>query len=280
MLVDLLRVLQPAQHHRYAVGSFNTANLELTQAIIAAAEESRSPVIVSTTEKALAYGDIEVLASMVRILGRRARVPVVLNLDHGHQTRTVQAAIRSGYTGVMFDASRHPFAVNVRQTRNAVVRCRAARISVEGEIGSVGGRTDLAQRDRHLTDPVQAVEFVRRTRVAALAVSIGNVHGGQFALERLDFPRLKTIAASVRVPLVLHGASGTPSSSIRHAIALGIAKINIDTDLRVAFTRTLRSYLPARPNEHDPRPVLAASREAVRRVVRAKMKLFASEGKA
>ncbi len=280
MLVDLLAVLQPARHRRYAVGSFNTANLELTQAIIAAAEESRSPVIVSTTENALAYGDIEVLAAMVRILGRRARVPVVLNLDHGHQARTVQAAIRCRYTGVMFDASRRPYVVNVTQTRAAVIRCRAAHISVEGEIGSVGGRADLAHRDQYLTDPVQAAEFVRRTRVAALAVSIGNVHGGQFAQERLDFPRLKMIAARVAAPLVLHGASGTPPSHIRRAIALGIAKINIDTDLRVAFTRRLRSYLPAHPNEHDPRPVLATSRAAVKRVVQAKMKLFGSAEKA
>lgn len=280
MLVDLLRVLKPAQRHHYAVGSFNTANLELTQAIIAAAEESRSPVIVSTTEKALAYGDIEVLASMVRILGRRARVPVVLNLDHGHHARSVHDAIRCRYTGVMFDASRLPYALNVMQTRKAVVRCRAAHISVEGEIGSVGGRKDLFHRDQNLTDPVEAVTFVRRTGVAALAVSIGNVHGGQFVEERLDFPLLKTIAARLRVPLVLHGASGTPPSHIRRAIALGITKINIDTDLRIAFTQALRSYLPTHPKENDPRPVLAASRDAVKRLVRAKMKLFGSRGKA
>lgn len=279
MLVDLLQVLRPAQRRRYAVGSFNTANLELTQAIIAAAEEARSPVIISTTEKALVYGDIEVLASIVRILGARARIPVVLNLDHGHHAEIVRAAIRHQFTGIMFDGSRLPYEMNIRQTRNAVVWSRPAGISVEGEIGSVGGKQDLQDRERNLTRPAEAVSFVRRTGVAALAVSIGNVHGGQFAEEHLDFPLLKVLATQVRVPLVLHGASGTPPVRIRRAIALGISKINIDTDLRLAFTRALRSYLPSHPTEKDPRPVLGASRDAVRRVVVTKMKLFGSAGK-
>lgn len=276
MLASLATVLRQAQRRRYAVGSFNTVNLELTQAILAAAEAERAPVILSTTEKAITYGGLEALAAIVSTLARRARVPVVLNLDHGQQLSTVQAALRVGYTGIMFDGSRLPYADNLRLTGRAVASAERFDVAVEGELGAVGGRADARRGTLRLTDPWQAQEFVRQTGVAALAVAIGSAHGLPVPGERLDFDRLREIRERVRVPLVLHGASATPSARIRRAIRLGIAKINIDTDLRLAFTGGVRGYLAGHRSAYDPRAYLAAARDAVVRVVRQKIRLFGS----
>lgn len=280
MLASLSSVLAKAQKHRYAVGSFNTANLELTQAIIAAAEELHSPVIVATTEKALAYADIESLAVIVRTLGRRARIPVVLHLDHGRALETVKQAIRYQYTGIMFDGSKLPFAENLRLTRRTVRWAHAVNIPVEAELGSVGGREDVRRGTLQLTDPWQARDFVHKTGIDALAVGIGSAHGLPVPEERLDFDRLREIRQRVRVPLVLHGASSTPPARIRRVIREGIAKINIDTDLRVAFTDAMRQYFRGHRSDYDPRNVLSASRQAVKRAVMQKMRLFGSAGKA
>lgn len=280
MLAAFAPVLAKAQRGRYAVGSFNTANLELTQAILAAADAERAPVILSTTEKAIAYASVEALAAMATVLARRARVPVVLNLDHGKSLATVQAALRAGYTGIMFDGSRLPYADNVRSTARAVALAERYDVTVEGELGSVGGREDARLNRLQLTDPWQAQEFVRRTGVAALAVGIGSAHGLPVPGERLDFDRLKEIHERVRVPLVLHGASSTPPARVRRAIRLGIVKINIDTDLRVAFTHAVRRSLSAQRNLYDPRDYLQLGRDAVVRVVRQRIRLFGSTRRA
>lgn len=280
MLASLGSVLRQAQRGQYAVGSFNTANLELTQAILAAAAELHSPVIISTTEKAIAYAGVEALAAIVSTLARRVRVPVVLNLDHGQSQRTVRQCLRLGYTGVMFDGSALPYGENVRQTHQAVSLARGFGVAVEGELGSVGGREDIRRGTLRLTDPGQAQAFVRATGVAALAVAIGSAHGLPLPEERLEFDRLKAIRQRVSLPLVLHGASSTPPARLRRAIRLGIAKINIDTDLRLAFTHGLRSYLASHRAAFDPRAILADGRELVRRTVRAKLRLFGSVGQA
>lgn len=279
MLVSLVSVLQRAFQRRYAVGSFNTANLELTQAILAAAEALQAPVIISTTEKAIGYAGIEPLAAIVHALARRTRVPVALNLDHGHTLASVRSALHAGYTGIMFDGSKFTYADNLRFTSQAARLAHRSGAGAEGELGSVGGREDVRRGTLQLTDPLQAVDFVRRTNIDALAVAIGSAHGLPAPGERLDFERLRLIRRRVHVPLVLHGASSTPSAKIRRAIALGIAKINIDTDLRVAFTTTLRRYLRRHRQAYDPREVLTGSRDAVTRVVMRKMRLFGSVGK-
>lgn len=280
MLVSLATVLQKAQRQRYAVGSFNTANLELTQAILAAAERLHAPVIISTTEKAIAYGSMTALAAMVSALGRRSKIPVVLNLDHGHSLATVREAIRHGYTGVMFDGSKFPYEKNEALTRRAVQLCAVKKISVEAELGTVAGQAEVLAHTLQLTDPQQAKRFVRATGIHALAVAIGSAHGKPLPQERLDFLRLQQIHRVVKVPLVLHGASSTPPSRVRRAIQLGITKLNIDTDLRVSFTEALRKYLSAHKSVYDPREPLGASRSAVQRVVEGKIRLFGSVGKA
>jgi fructose-bisphosphate aldolase class II len=275
MLATLDRVLRAAQRKRYAVGAFNTSNLETTQAIIETADRLRSPVIVNVTEKAIAYGGLPALTAIVTVLAKRAHVPVVLNLDHGRSIATVRAALSAGFTGVMLDASRQPYAVNVRWTKTVVALAKKTGAGTEGELGVVA----YVDEEITETDPWQAGDFVRRTGVDAFAVGIGNAHGPVRADEHLNFDRLRAIRKHVRVPLVLHGASGTKPAAIRRAIALGIAKINIDTDLRRAFTGQLRTALASDRRGFDPRSFLLPAREAVAKVVSRKIRMFGGAGR-
>lgn len=271
MLTSLARVLGRAKRHRYAVGAFNVSNLETAQAVLRAATALRAPVIVNVTEKAIAFGGLEPLAAIVKSLAVSLRIPVVLNLDHGRTVAMARRCLKAGFTGIMLDASRHTYAVNVRWTHTVVRAAKRYGAGTEGELGVV------AYDGEHvaLTDPKQAADFVQRTGVAAFAVGIGNRHGPPTPGERLDLKLLARIRARVKVPLVLHGASGTAPAIERRAIALGVCKFNIDTDLRRAFTETLRASLK-RNRSLDPRVHLAAARDTVQRVVASKIRAFGS----
>ncbi len=281
MLTTLQRVVTQAQRDRYAVGAFNISDLEQAQAVIAAAKAQRSPVIINTSESAITYaGGAATLTAIVTILAKKTRIPIVLNLDHGKSYRTASECLKAGYTGIMFDGSRLPDAQNITQTRRVVVTAKKYGVGVEGEIGQVKYVED-AKRPKTgagftKTDPAAAVHFVRSTGVVAFAVAIGNAHGVPEADEKLDFPLLRAIRRVVSIPLVLHGASGTPPAQIRQAIAAGIAKINIDTDLRLAFSAALRRTLAADRSVFDPRHELAPARDAVQKVVMEKMSQFGS----
>ena len=280
MLATLQSVLQKAQRGKYAVGAFNISDLEQTQAVIAAAEQLKSPVIINTSEKAIDYAQPKVLAAMVMAMAKMVKVPVVLNLDHGRSVSGAKECLRDGWTGIMFDGSKLPYEENIRKTAEVKQFAKTFGIGVEGEIGQVKYKEDLAiSKAPVLATPAEAVDFVRRTKVDALAVGIGNSHGLPVPGERLHFGLLEKIRAAVSVPLVLHGASGTSSSSIRRAISLGICKINIDTDLRLAFTKSVRKTLQDK-TIFDPRFYLAAGRDAVTDTVKAKMIMFGSKGKA
>lgn len=280
MLATLQSVLRKAQKGRYAVGAFNVANLEQTQAVIAAAAAERSPVIVNTSEKALAYAGIEELAALVLTMAKKHSIPIVLNLDHGRSRRTVSTCLRLGWYGIMFDGSTLTYERNVQNTAAVQREARKFGAGVEGEIGQVNYRHGQGQAPKVvIATPEQARDFVRRTHVDALAVGIGNSHGLPIPGEQLHFDALQNIRSAVNVPLVLHGASGTPPASIRRAISLGICKINIDTDLRLAFTSTLRETIKDR-SLYDPRDLLAPSRQAEMEAVRKKIILFGSRRKA
>lgn len=280
MLAKLQTVLNRAQRGKYAVGAFNVSNLEQIQAVISAADKLRSPVIVNTSEKAIAYSSPTVLVAMVATLAKTTKVPVVLNLDHGRSVAGARACLQAGWSGIMFDGSKLPYEKNVAATARVKQFARARGVGVEGEIGQVKYKEDLAlDRRPVLATPAEAIDFVRRTKVDALAVGIGNSHGLPVAGERLRFDVLKKIRQAVNVPLVLHGASGTSSTSIRKAISFGICKINIDTDLRLVFTAAVRNEL-ADKKVFDPRQYLLAGREAVMIAVMKKMILFGSAHKA
>lgn len=280
MLATLQSVLAKAQRGRYAVGAFNISDLEQLQAVIWAAEKCRAPVIINTSEKALVYGGLETLGAMVRVMAAQAHIPVVLNLDHGHNVQEAKQCLRAGWTGIMFDGSKLPYEQNVRNTAAIKQFARSFGVGVEGEIGQVKYKEDLLRsRKPVLATPIEAIDFVKRTKVDALAVGIGNSHGLPVPGEHLHFDVLQSIHRAVRVPLVLHGASGTPAQSIRRAISLGICKINIDTDLRLAFTGAVRQKLKT-SKEFDPRSYLLPARIAVYQVVMKKIELFGSKNQA
>ena len=279
MLARLQNVLRQAQRGRYAVGAFNVSNLEQIKAVIAAGVALRSPVIINTSEKALDYAGIPELAAIVQTIARRVPIDVVLNLDHGRDVQVAEECLTQGWTGIMFDGSKLPYEDNVRTTALVKKLGQKKNVGVEGEIGQVKYKEDLAVSKKPvLATPEQAIDFVRRTKVDALAVGIGNSHGLPVPGERLHFDLLAKIHRAVRVPLVLHGASGTSPSSIKKAISLGICKINIDTDLRLAFTASVRKNLRDKA-VFDPRGYLKPAGQAMGDVVKQKIIVFGSKGK-
>ncbi len=305
MLVTGLEILKKARAEGYGVGAFNTNNMEFTQAILEAAEELRSPVILALSEGAMKYGG-RALTRMVVEMAKEARVPVAVHLDHGSSYESVLKALREGFTSVMIDKSHEDFEANVRETRRVVEAAHAVGVTVEAELGRLAGIEEhvaVDEKDALLTNPEEARVFMERTGADYLAVAIGTSHGAYKGKGRpfIDHPRLERIAALVPAPLVLHGASAVPQElverfraaggemgeaagihpeDIRKAISLGIAKINTDTDLRLAFTALIRETLGRNPKEFDPRKYLGPAREAVKGVVKSRMELFGSVGKA
>jgi fructose-bisphosphate aldolase class II len=305
MLVTNSRLLQNAERGGYAVGAFNIQNLESLSAVVEAAVEEKSPAIIAVTPSAIKYAGLSYVSALVRVSAQSVNVPVSLHLDHGVDVETVEKCIEAGFTSVMIDGSHLRFEENVALTKRVVGLAHPRGVSVEGELGRLAGLEEktIVEREAVLTDPCEAEEFVRLTGVDALAVSIGTSHGAyKFKGEpHLDFERLRLIAERVNVPLVLHGASsvpawiidkavkfgaalsgakGIPEEHIRKAVSLGIRKINIDTDLRLAFTASVREVLASFPGEFDPRKILGPAKEAMKEVVRGKMRLFGSSGKA
>lgn len=307
MLTTLSRTLKKAQQGRYAVGAFNINNLEFIQAIMEAAQAEYSPVILSTSEGAISYAGMAELGVLVHIAAKKTKVPVVFHLDHGKSYKMVAEAIKSGlYTSVMFDGSALPYAENVHLTKKIVALAHAYKVDVEAELGAIAGIEDFVsveQKDAHLTDPKQAKEFVTKTGCDALAVAVGTAHGAYKYRgdSKLDFKRLETIRKLIKIPLVLHGASGVPQgikqqcikygckiekakgvsdAHIAKAVQLGINKVNIDSDLRIAFDAGVRKSLSENPEVIDPREILGPAKELITQVARQKIQLFGSFKKA
>jgi len=305
-LITGRELLQKAKEERYAVGAFNINNMEILQAITEAAQDERSPAIIAVSEGAIKYAGLAYLISMVRVAAGDVDVPLALHLDHGRDLEVIGSCIEGGFTSVMIDGSHLDFEKNIFLTQKVVEMAHARGISVEGELGRLKGieeGIDVRQGEAFLTDPAAAREFVERTQLDSLAVAIGTSHGAyKFKGEvKLDFQRLRAIAKEVDIPLVLHGASGVPPAvlekgekygarfpgakgvpddSIREAVKVGMSKINIDTDLRLSFIGAIREALVLQPQEFDPRKILGPARKAVEEIVRHKMKLFGSSGKA
>ncbi len=300
MLVTAKKILVPARAKHYAVPAFNVNDLEFLKAVISAAVKMKSPVIVQTTEGAVEYAGMDYLLAMVRVAAK-APVPVVMHLDHGKDLKVIRQAIQSGYTSVMYDGSALPFAKNVKNTKQVVAWARRKGVSVEAEIGALAGIEDLVsveEKDAKLTNPEEAARFAKETRCNSLAVAIGTSHGA-FKFKgktHLDIARLKKISGLVRLPIVLHGASGVLEdvkelaekygaklgqargvldADIKQAVKNGVAKINIDTDLRLAFTA-----VHDLPKVIDPRKLLEPANLLMREVAMRKMKLFGSAGRA
>jgi len=276
MLVNPQQMIINAQKGGYAIGCFNTSDLEITKAIILAALAQNSPVIVATSEKAIEYAGLEPLAASIIEEAKKVRVPVALHLDHGRSIAAVERSIRFGYTSVMFDGSGSELMENEILTRHAVELGHHAGIPCEGELGSLGKAGVSANK---LTNPSDVADFIQKTDVDFLAVSIGSEHGiGEN--ERLNIGLLKKIAKITPIPLVLHGASGVRDIDIKEAIKHGVAKINIDTDIRYTYAESLRTILKKYPEEKDPREILTKVMGDLQKLIEDKIKLFGSSGKA
>ena len=278
MLVNLNEVLKKAQKGKYAVGLFNTTDTDMLQAVIEAAEESNSPVILGTAEVLLPYGELKLIAPSVIAAAKRAKVPVVVHYDHGLTFDRCIEALKLGFSSIMFDGSAKPYEQNIVETREMVKIAHAFGATVEGEIGHVG---EAAKEDNLLTDmyttPEEAKAYLEATGVNALAVAIGSAHGVYKKKPMLNIERLKEISGEVKVPLVLHGGSGLSDDDFKNTIRNGIAKVNIFTDLCLAGERAMKDgeekklgYLETRNLKVD----------YIKEAVKHKMALFGSVNKA
>lgn len=275
------KILKLAQKENYAVGAFNVENMEFVQAVIEAAEETESPVIIATSVNTLRYATPEIFCSLVNSMSDNTNIPVALHLDHGESYMNVMAAIKGGYKSIMFDGSKLPYIDNVNETTKIVDICSYLGVCVEGELGAIGGKPgDPNIDDLMYTKPETAADFVRRTGVDSLAVAIGTMHGIYRSAPKLDYQRLKKIKDAVDVPLVLHGASGLSDEQIKSCIVNGICKVNIATELRMAWTETIKSVLMEKPNEFDPKRVAAEARKTIKEIVVKKMLILGSAGRA
>lgn len=282
MLTTSKELLLDAQKNHYAVGAFNVENMEMVQAVVAAAEQLRAPVILQTTPGTLQYAGMEYFLANVSVAAKNARVPVVMHLDHGNSFGLAMQALRTGYTSIMIDGSKLPFEQNIALSKAVADACHPSGIPVEAELGKVGGKEDdlVVTGDSPYTDPDEAAQFVQETGVDSLAVGIGTAHGFYKGEPRVDVQRLKEIRQKVSIPLVLHGTSGVPDETVRACIANGICKVNYATDLRVAFSRGVKDYLADAPDTYDPKKYNAQGREAVKRHVITRIRLCGSDGKA
>ena len=249
-LVTTNEMLKKAQAGHYAVGAFNVENMEMVMAVIKAAEEMNSPVIMQTTPSTVKYAGLDYYLAMVRTAAERASVPVAIHLDHGSSFELAMQALRTGYTSIMIDGSHGSFEENVALTRRVADACLPSQISVEAELGKVGGKEDdlEAENDSPYTDPQQAKEFAERTNATSLAVAIG--------------------------------ASGVPDDAVRESIRLGICKVNFATELRIAYSDGVKKYLAENPDGFDPKKYGAAGMENVTALVKEKISVCGSEGQA
>lgn len=284
-LISVAQLMKKAEAEKYAVGAFNANNMEIIQAIIEAAEEVKSPVILQASQGALKYAGVDFISGMVKIAAEKATVPVALHLDHGNSFEQNMLCIRHGFSSVMFDGSAFSLEENIRLTNKVIEVARAVGVSVEAELGKIGGTEDdisVDEKDARYTLPKEALYFVEKTQIDLLAVAIGTAHGPyKGGSPKLDLNRLTEIKTLLpNTPIVLHGASGVSDESVRECIARGIRKINIDTDLRQAFVWKMREIMDANPKEIDPRKILGPAKEALKAVVKTKMQLFGCAGKA
>lgn len=280
-LVTTEEMLKRAQKEHYAVGAFNVENLEMVMAVIEAAEEMKSPVIMQTTPSTVKYAGLDYFLAMVSVAASRASVPVAMHLDHGSSFELAMQALRTGYTSIMIDGSHEEFDENISLTKRVVDACAPSYISVEAELGKVGGKEDDLDggSGNPFTDPMEAKTFVEKTGVNSLAVAIGTAHGIYVGEPKLDFERLKEIKKVVSIPLVLHGASGVPDTAVQKAIEIGICKVNYATELRIAFSQGVKSYIEKNEKVFDPKKYNQSGLEEVKQFVKEKMNVCGSVNK-
>ncbi len=282
-LVSVDELLAKADREKYAVGAFNANNMEIVQAIIEAAEKEQAPVIMQASQGAINYAGLAFISAMVKLAAESSRVPVALHLDHGTDFAQVVRCIRNGFTSVMYDGSKLPLEENIAMTKKVMEIANPIEVSVEAELGKIGGTEDdihVSEKEALFTNPEEALYFVEQTGIRSLAVAIGTAHGRYKGEPRLDFERLESIKKMVQIPLVLHGSSGVPDETVQQAIRLGICKVNIDTNIREVFVGAMKEAMEKSPGEIDPRKILGPARKATVDLIRQKIQVFGSSGRA
>ncbi|WP_274363950.1 class II fructose-1,6-bisphosphate aldolase [Paenibacillus thermotolerans] len=282
-LVSMNEFLPKARQNKFAVGQFNMNNLEFAQAIVEAAMEEKSPFIYGVSEGALKYMGIEFTVAIAEAAAKQSGLPIALHLDHGSSFEVAMKCIRAGFSSVMFDGSHYPFEENIRLTKEVVRAAHAMGVSVEGELGTIGGVEDdisVDEANASLAKPEEAIRFYEETGVDCVAIAVGTAHGMYKGEVKIHYDIIEAVASKIPVPVVLHGGSGVPDDSIRKAIAAGVGKINVNTENQVACTDAIREVLGKNSEVYDPRKYLTPAKKAMVEVVRSKIQLFGSSNQA
>jgi fructose-bisphosphate aldolase class II len=282
-LVPMADILQDAHKRTYAVGGFNINNMEFLQGIIRGAEELNSPLILQASEGAIRYIGMDYVIKMVEAATAHTSIPVALHLDHGSSFESIMNCIRAGFSSVMIDASKESFEGNIALTKKVVEAAHSVGVSVEAELGTIGGTEDdhtVEEKDAMYTDPDQAKEFVEATGVDALAIAIGTAHGVYEGEPELDFERLDKIKKLIDMPVVLHGASGISAEDLQTGVKYGVNKVNVNTDFQQSFTSKIKEVFAEKPELYDPRKYCGPGRDAITEKVKEKIKILGSNDKA
>lgn len=285
--VNLHGLLKHAAEHKYAVGAFGVQNLETAQAVIEAAVEEKSAAILLLSSGAIKYGGLDTLMGIIKTLAEKAPVPICAHLDHGESFDLAAKCVVAGMRSVMVDGSHYPYDQNVEISKQVVAMAHATGVTVEVELGKIGGVEEhvvVEAGQEVFTDPDEAVDFISKTNADALAAAIGNAHGLYVGEPDLKLDLLQTIVNKVKAVkpdtyFVLHGGSGIPEWQIKKAIEIGITKINIGTELKLAFVEGIKETLVKKPNVDDPRHLVGPGREKVKAITKEKMRLFGSSGR-
>jgi tagatose bisphosphate family class II aldolase len=280
-LINPLIFIKKAEENKVAIAAFNVHNMETIQAVVEAAHEERSPVIIQTTPGTLKHAGIPYIAACVKVASEIYNIPIALHVDHCNSYKMIVQCIQNGYTSVMIDGSKLPYDENVALVRKVVEIANHAGVAVEGELGKIGGTEDdmfVHDREACFTVPEEAKSFVLATGIDTLAIAIGTAHGVYKGEPKLDFERLTQIRNILTLPLVLHGASGVPDDSIKEAVKRGISKINIATELKIPMAEAIQECFRKNPGENDPRNYMGAAKEAVKKAVKNKIRLCGCNG--
>jgi fructose-bisphosphate aldolase, class II len=282
-LVSMNELLPKAKANKYAVGQFNMNNLEFAQATVEAAIEENSPFIYGVSEGALKYMGIEFTVAMAKAAADKSGLPIALHLDHGSSFDVAMKCIRAGFSSVMFDGSHYGLEENIALTKEVVKAARAMGVSVEGELGTIGGVEDdlsVDEADAKMANPEEAIRFYEETGVDCLAIAVGTAHGMYKGEPKIHYDIIQKVADAIPVPIVLHGGSGVPDEAIRLSIQAGVGKINVNTENQVACTNAIREVLLANSEVIDPRKYLTPARTAMKAVIQEKIRLFGSNNQA
>lgn len=281
-MTNAIEILNNAAKMKYAVPQFNINNLEWAKYILEECEKLKSPVILGVSEGAIKYmGGYNVVSNMVSglIKDLNTTIPVVLHLDHGTSVESCKKAIDAGFTSVMIDASKHLLPENIKITKEVVAYAKNFNVSVEAEVGHIGGSEDNINSDIFNATVEESIELYKGTMIDFLAPALGSVHGLYKGEAKLDFERMKQIKETINIPLVLHGGTGIDDYKIKKAIEIGISKININTELQREWSNAVREYLNKENIVYDPRKVIGSGESAIKESVKNKVTLFGSNNR-